>query len=160
MRLLSISPPKLETSAWKRDKYCYKQGANESRLKFSRPNAISRRTGLFGLWSRLLLEIRIRNRRAQFVDNIQREQCCNNQSQQNADDRAKCLTPLRRTTRPKPATPTTFVAAIGLVRRQGFDELLAESTSMRSVGNVPAAWTKHTAQESSFFGGKKTPRLL
>jgi hypothetical protein len=38
MRLLSISPPKLETNAGK-DKlavrYCYKESASESRLKFS-----------------------------------------------------------------------------------------------------------------------------
>jgi hypothetical protein len=38
MRLLSISPPKLETHAGK-DKlavrYCYKESASESRLKFS-----------------------------------------------------------------------------------------------------------------------------
>jgi len=38
MLLLSISPPKLETNAGKEKlavRYCYKESASESRLKFS-----------------------------------------------------------------------------------------------------------------------------
>ena len=161
MRLLSILPPGLENSAGKRNcsqsSIVTNKALTNQVLKFSGPTRSALEWILFGLGSHLLLEIRIRSGRAQFVYNIQREQCCNDQCQQNADNRAKRLTPLRRIAYPKPATPTAFVTAIGLVRGQCFDELLAEPTRMRSVSNAPAVGTKHPGQESSFRGQENAP---